>query len=174
MELIEGNYSQNYKGDSYWGSSIYITVFRNWLSALRAGHAPLGSYVYFDGGHCHYPYGDWNGRAAVSVQGHTFYGSYVGNVLGMQGQKLLTNPYDRESCFFGQQRAFMATVTTIADDTKASNNNAVVMWYFGTTPVSGGWSFDPTTITTQTMNANWDWVTAAEHCYAYGTVTDTI
>src|SRR5258708_39232486 len=34
MELLEGNYSHNYKGDSLWGESLYITLFRNHLSGL--------------------------------------------------------------------------------------------------------------------------------------------
>ena len=38
MELIEGNYSHHYNGDCYWGNSIDITVFRNWLSGIRAAH----------------------------------------------------------------------------------------------------------------------------------------
>lgn len=35
-ELLEGNYSHQFKGDAFWGNSIYIMVFRNWLSGLRA------------------------------------------------------------------------------------------------------------------------------------------
>jgi hypothetical protein len=186
LELIEGDYSQNYKGDSYWGNSIYMTVFRSWLSGIRAsspgspspisGKAPLGNYVYYDGSHCHYPYGDWSGRIAVDVQGYTFYGAYVGNVLGFNGQTLLTDPYLSESCFAGKQLNFMTTVTTATDNTNQNNNNSVVMWRFGlygaAGRIGGSWQFDPTTITTQTIAANWDWVSKAEHCYAYGTVTD--
>src|SRR5262249_8161654 len=49
MELLEGNYSQNYKGDSFWGNSIDITVFRNWLSGLRAAAPPLNTYTSIQG-----------------------------------------------------------------------------------------------------------------------------
>jgi hypothetical protein len=63
-ELLEVNYSQNYGGDGYWGNSIYITVFRNHLSAIRAAHPPLNTYMSGV-----YPYMD--------------------NVLGTPGQQLL-------------------------------------------------------------------------------------
>ncbi len=38
FDLIEGNYSHMYKGDDFWGNTIYTTVFRNWFSGLRAGN----------------------------------------------------------------------------------------------------------------------------------------
>ena len=41
LELLEGNYGHNFKGDTYWGNSIHITVFRNHLSGSRASHPPL-------------------------------------------------------------------------------------------------------------------------------------
>lgn len=43
-ELLEGNYSHRYEGDSFWGNSIYITIFRNWLSGFRANAGSLPSY----------------------------------------------------------------------------------------------------------------------------------
>src|SRR4029077_3754877 len=36
MELMEGNYTHRYAGDSFWGNSPWLTVFRNWCSGLRA------------------------------------------------------------------------------------------------------------------------------------------
>ena len=85
MALLEGNYSHNYKGDDYWGASPWITVFRNHLSALRAAHPPLNTYKSGS-----LPYMDLEGRAAVDVQKGSYYTNFVGNVLGMQGQKLLS------------------------------------------------------------------------------------
>ena len=38
MELLEGNYSHKYSGDSFWGNSIYITVFRN--HSVRSSRRP--------------------------------------------------------------------------------------------------------------------------------------
>jgi hypothetical protein len=36
MELMEGNYTHRYSGDSFWGNSPWLTVFRNWCTGLRA------------------------------------------------------------------------------------------------------------------------------------------
>jgi hypothetical protein len=66
MELLEGNWSHNYKGDSFWGNSIYTTVFRNHLTGLRGARPPLNTYKYGV-----YPYMDLQGRTAVDIQGHT-------------------------------------------------------------------------------------------------------
>jgi hypothetical protein len=171
LELLEGNYSHNFKGDSYWGNSIYITVFRNWLSGLRAAHPPLNTYsVTTD---CLHRYGDYTGRGAVDVQAYSFYQSFVGNVLGMNGQKLLANP---TGCDEGPETGFTPQVTTSAQSNTADNQNAVVMWYFGTYQATvnstGNWSFADTTINTQTRNGNWDWVTGAQHWYGTGGTTD--
>jgi hypothetical protein len=177
MELLEGNYSQNFKGDSYWGNSIYITVFRNWLSDLRAAHPPLNTYDFKNGG-CDYVYGDYTGRVAVDVQAYSFYQSFVGNVLGMNGQVLLTNPFHSENCYNDIQTEFLTQVTTTAGWNSSSNSNAVVMWQFGdyqasvNTPPCNCWSFIDTTIATELRQGNWDWVTRAQHWYGIGGTTD--
>jgi len=170
MELLEGNYSQNYKGDSYWGSSIYITAFRNQFSGLRAAHAPLGTYIVVQG-NCHYPYGDWTGRQAVDVQAYTFYGNFVGNVLGFNGQTLLTEPYTSESCFDGIQQKFLEQVTAGVQASAANNVDAVEMWRFGAYQAAG-WSYVDSTINTQLRQGNWDWVTRNQHWYGIGGTTD--
>jgi hypothetical protein len=157
MELLEGNYSQNYKGDAYWGNSIYITVFRNWLSAVRAGAHNLRTYM-----PC---YGDYYNRDAVSIQAYSYYTSLVGNVLGMQGETPVTG-----TCGANQQN-FHEQVTTSAQDNSTPNTDAV-MWYIGQSQTSQGWSFDPTTIYTQLRQGNWDWVTRAQHWYGIGGTTD--
>src|ERR1700745_3219189 len=85
MELLEGNYSFNYSGDSYWGNSIYITVFRNHLSAIRAAHTPLNTYM-----SSVYPYKDLDNRYAVDVQAYSYYTNFVGNVPCVPGETLLS------------------------------------------------------------------------------------
>ena len=177
LELLEGNYSQNYVGDSYWGNSIYIAIFRNWLSALRASHPPLNTYTYnipCGGGTGQLPYGDYTGRTAVDVQAYDFYQNFVGNVLGKPGQQLLTNPYASQSCFAPKEDVWVEQATA----NWPSGNNPAVMWEIGsyqaTVNSTGNWSWVATTINTQLRTANWDWYTQAEHCYAYGTVTDVI
>jgi hypothetical protein len=102
MELLEGNYSQNYS--SYWGNSIYITVFRNWLSAVRTAHPALNTYSITpqNSNSCLLKYGDYSGRTAVNVSAYSYYTNFVGNVLGTQGQVLLG--YNSNSCFDARAR----------------------------------------------------------------------
>jgi hypothetical protein len=176
MELLEGNYSSNFKGDTYWGNSIYITVFRNWLSALRAAHPPLNTYDYISG-NCNYLYGDYTGRIAVDVQAYSYNQNFVGNVLGMQNQQLLSNPYQSQSCYNGVEGGFTEQVLTSADNNTASNIDAVIMWNFGDYQASVNtscqcWSWIDTTIDTQLRNGNFDWVTKAQHWYGIGGTTD--
>jgi hypothetical protein len=184
MALIEGNYSHNFKGDSYWGNSTYITVFRNWISSHRAAHPPLNTYTFGCG-----LYGDYNGsaRASIDVQAYSFYQNFVGNVLGMNGQVLLGG-----DCNNAAQTAFIEQITTVSQNTTAQSANDVSMWQFGEYqasvnitgsftftdcasqgPVTGNnWTFDNCTIQTQTRLANWDWKTAARHCYDFGAATE--
>jgi hypothetical protein len=174
LELLEGNYSHNFKGDSYWGNSIYITMLRNWISQHRASHSPLDTYAYNDG-HCPHDYGDYNGlaRAAVDVQAYSFYQNFIGNVLGTNGQQLLTEP---SGCQLGPQTAFVLQTTTKAQWYMAASQNAVIMWQIGsyqaTLNNTGSWTFVDTTIDTQLRNGNWDWMTKAQHWYGTGGTAD--
>ena len=172
---MEGNYSQNFKGDSYWGNSIYITTFRNWFSGHRAAAPPLNSYTYNSSG-CILHYGGYDGfsSGAVDVQAYSSYQNFIGNVLGMSNQQLLTEPGG--GCSFGPEEAYLTSVTTTAQWNASSGANDVAMWQFGsyqaTVNSTGNWSFVDTTINTQTRTANWDWYTRAEHCYGTGGTTD--
>jgi len=175
LELLEGNYSHNFKGDSYWGNSIYITAFRNWFSAHRAAHSPLATYTYNDG-NCVRDYGDYAGDSsgAVDVQAYNFYQSFIGNILGRNGQQLLTEP---TGCH-GPETAFVLQITTASQWHTATGGSAneVPIWQFGayqaTVNSTGSWSFVDTTINTQTRNGNWDWMTEAQHWYGTGGTTD--
>jgi hypothetical protein len=150
MELLEGNYSQNYKGDTYWGNSIDITVFRNDLSGIRAAHPPLNTYM----SGC-YPYGDYEGREAVDIQGYSYRHNLVGNVLGFNGQKLLSY---NGSCYQATQDKFVfENLTTPPSD------NPVVMWYMGDyQDMNQNWQWNSTTYQTQLRQGNWDWVTKTQ------------
>jgi hypothetical protein len=193
MTLLEGNYSQNFKGDTYWGNSIFITAFRNWLSSKRAGHAPLGTYTYTDV-NCTHHYGDWaghDGQVAVSVQAYSFNQNFVGNVLGESGMALS----GESSCSISAgDFATQITTTSQYNSTGPGNGNSnIVMWLIGayqasvnTTgtftfsdcpgqgAVSGNnWTFDNCTINTMTRTANWDWINSAELSYSYGSTSTT-
>jgi hypothetical protein len=156
MELLEGNYSPNYKGDDYWGNSIYITVFRNHLSAIRAAHPPLNTYMSGP-----YPYMDLQGRMAVDVQAHSYYTNFVGNVLGKQGQVLLSY----------SSPGFSFTQTSFAYENVSSfpNGAVVYMWDFGPyQDASQNWQFDATTINTQLRQGNWDFVSQKQRWHGIG------
>jgi hypothetical protein len=179
LELMEGNYSQNYEGDTYWGNSIYITVMRNWLSGIRAGHGRLSSYKYSftqgNGFPCDLPYGDYTERYAGGAQAYSYYLAFIGNVLGVHNQKLLTNPYASQSCFAPSETGFLVQVLTTADYTTEENNNAAPMWLLGPYQASvnsvGSWTFVDSTMDTITRNGNWDWVTGAQKWYGTGGTT---
>jgi hypothetical protein len=79
-ELFEGNQSWNFGGDSVWGNSIYITVFRNHLTGKRRSIKPL-------------QLTDDSNRHVVGLcTGHWGY-SFLGNVLGTADQDAA--PYTR-------------------------------------------------------------------------------
>ena len=175
LELLEGNYSHNFKGDAFWGSSITITVFRNWLTALRdssppnTGLAPLKTYRYSacpgTGSGLIY-YGDYagNSRMAVDVQAYSYHNAFVGNVLGYNGQTLLTPPAG--GCDSGTQGAWFVQILNSTDwNTSRNVSNNPGMWQIGTCQNCGSgssWIFVPNQIATITRTGNWDWVSAAE------------
>jgi hypothetical protein len=68
-ELFEGNESFNFDGDSVWGNSIYITVYRNHLTAKRRSISPLALT-------------DAQNRRAVGLTLWHWWYSFLGNVLG--------------------------------------------------------------------------------------------
>jgi hypothetical protein len=155
MELLEGNYSQNYVGDSYWGNSINITVFRNWLSALRGAHAPLNNYtITLDNG-CYLKYGDYSGRHAVSVAAYSYRTNFVGNVLGMSNQQLLG--YNSHSCFADHQTGW-----AYENLDNSLPGTVVPMWAMGADQshvnIDGNWAWVSNTFQTQLRQGNWDWV----------------
>src|SRR6516162_5965477 len=178
LELLEGNYSHNFKGDAFWGSSITITVFRNWLTALRdssppnTGLAPLKTYRYSacpgTGSGLIY-YGDYagNSRMAVDVQAYSYHNAFVGNVLGYNGQTLLTPPAG--GCDSGTRGAWFVQILNSTDwNTSRNVSNNPGMWQIGTCQNCGSgssWIFVPNQIATITRTGNWDWVSAAESCY---------
>jgi hypothetical protein len=150
-ELIEGNWSQNYKGDCYWGNSIYITVFRNWLTALRGGRNLLGLNMaaWTSGG---LTYEDQGSRFAVDLQDNSYYTAIVGNVLGMSGQTLVsgqtTFKYESLDQINQYSSPPYALMCQIGADQNWVNN-----------PVSNGnWGW---IVSYQWMvrDGNWDWVT---------------
>jgi hypothetical protein len=168
MELLEGNYSHNYKGDSFWGNSIYITVFRNHLSGVRAAHPPLDKYKYGA-----YPYMDLQRRTAVDIQAHSDDTNLVGNVLGFPGQSLLSYHRDLFHRFLGRfgglKGGYSYAQTAWSYETLPSfpKDGEVTMWSIGSQQ-AGEWSWVPTTYQTQLREGNWDWVTRSQRWHGIG------
>ncbi len=72
MELLEGNQAFNADGDSYWGNSIAITLFRNHLTGERRDVAGLGLR-------------DDKNRRMASLNQYQYDYNFLGNVLGTEG-----------------------------------------------------------------------------------------
>jgi len=155
MELFEGNYSQNYNCDTFWGNQIYITVFRCWLSGLRAAAGPLHTYTNLNGG-ITYPYKDFGARDPVNIQGFSYFNNIVGCVLGFNGQVLFNDPPSGES-----QTSFQY------EQLAQLQNHEVNMWMFGTAQVAGGAVvYTPNTNVGQLRQGNFDYVTNSQIWYA--------
>ncbi len=164
MELLEGNYSHNYKGDSFWGSSTYITVHRNWITLQRAGHGPLGAYTYINPSSVHFKYGDFTGRDGMDIQAGSYFTNLVGNVIGVSGQSLLSEPNgtDPPQSQFVYENYLNFTALT----------NPVIMWNIGTDQshqgIDGNAVWVATTIQTQLRMGNWDWFTQTQKWHGIG------
>jgi len=157
MELFEGNYSQNYNCDTYWGNEIYITVFRCWLSGLRAAAGPLKTYTSGS-----FPYMDFGDRDPVNVQGFSKFNNVVGCILGFNGQPLLNDPGSGET-----QTSFQY------EQNVTLQGNEVNMWCFGKTqgsvdPTNSNQviQFTPNTNVGQLRQGNFDYVTTKQIWYA--------
>jgi len=166
LELLEGNYSFQIKGDDYWGGQIFITDFRNWISQHRAAHPPLNTY---SSGAC--PYGDYDGgaRAAVDLQAGSYYNALIGNVFGTSGQTLTGSV---ASCI-GAQSAFMVDVVTSAQWATQQAGNNVPVYQIGIRQTGGTptFTFINGSVSTVTRTGNWDRccnspaTTGQERCY---------
>lgn len=168
MELEEGNYSQNFKGDAFWGNSIYIVVYRNWLSMLRAssvppnvGYPPLNTYSISNCGGTQV-YRDIDNRRGVDLQQYSNFHSIIGNVIGTPGQTLLSG----DSCV-GSQTTWTEQVYTSAN----SGANPTV-WIFGEHQDDGTSGGCGTCFVNGAMaamqvirTANYDYVTNQEKCF---------
>jgi hypothetical protein len=71
--LFEGNYSFNWESDKTHGNAIYHTVFRNHLSGFRRDFGDSTSSGNLP-------------KRCVGAEFYSYWHSFVGNVLGVQGQ----------------------------------------------------------------------------------------
>ncbi len=75
-ELFEGNQAFNFDSDSYWGSQMYYTVFRNHLTTLRRSIRPGTA----DG--VKVKLTDEVNRRGIGLTIHQRWHNFVGNVIG--------------------------------------------------------------------------------------------
>ena len=162
FELIEGNWSHKYSGDSWWGNAIYITAFRNQFSGLRSAHSWLATFVNGNG----YPYCDCWDRTALTMQAYQWYHNIVGNILGYNGQTFIYGElWSATTSFKSTQDYFRYEVypAGVPDDT------AVTMYEIGATQDNSGFAADPHMYQKTNRQGNYDFVTRSQIWYAtYG------
>lgn len=80
--LFEGNYGFNFDSDKTHGNAIYHTIFRNYLTGIRAPFKDqLGGALIDDANQ------PSNGpRRAAGAAAYSYWDTFVGNVLGVPGQ----------------------------------------------------------------------------------------
>jgi hypothetical protein len=96
-ELFEGNEAFNFDSDTFWGNSIYITVFRNHFTGKRRSIPPV-------------KVTDEMNHRAVGLTHHHYWYSFIANVLGTEGQRpapAKTFVYEKNDAFGDWTRAPM-------------------------------------------------------------------
>jgi hypothetical protein len=168
MELIEGNWSQKYSGDSWWGNAIYITAFRNQFSGRRSAHSWLATFINGNG----YPYCDCWDRSALSMMDFQWWDNIVGNILGYSGQAYIYGQLWPPSRFMSTQNHFRYEAYPAGG---GPDNTAVTMYEIGS--VQDGFGLvtpndtpaDPNMYQRTNRQGNYDFVTNSQIWYAtYG------
>jgi hypothetical protein len=165
FDLIEGNWSFKYSGDSWWGNSIYITAFRNWFTGLRGARGWLNTYTNGEG----WPYGDYWDRTAVTLQAYQYWHNIVGNVVGFSGQaSTLVNGPAKGTAFISTQ-----TGTRFENSSLDSGNSYATMYELGQGQDGGylllGSGGDTTLYEKTNRQGNFDFVTNSQIWYStYG------
>lgn len=133
--LFEGNESNNFDSDYTHGNTIYVTVFRNWLTGFRHPFTTLSGKHVDDLTGCCGP------LRAAGGWAYSYWFTFLGNVLGTQGKM---NGWEYES---------------IATDNNYPAHPTI--WFLG---VTGAKSIgdDPHVRETALRDGNWDWVTSSQ------------
>ncbi len=80
-ELFEGNQAFNFDSDSYWGTQIYVTVFRNHFTTLRRSLPGVQVALV-----------DSNNRRGIGLTVNQWWYSFIGNVIGYPNGYLQSPP----------------------------------------------------------------------------------
>lgn len=133
-ELFEGNESFNFDADAVWGNASHITVLRNNFTALRTSKAPL---VLTDSGN----------RRAIGLTKWSWWYSFLGNVLGHEGQQLV-----------GNQQSFVYETVPGQGSASGFNTSRVPMWQLGYNSENFQELPDPKVLSTVLRHGNYDYV----------------
>jgi hypothetical protein len=142
--LFEGNYGFNFDSDKTHGSSVYHTVFRNWLRGIRKSFVDgmTGDTVDDSTNMSNGP------MRCAGAAAYSYWMTYVGNVLGAQGKM---------SGF-------------IYDSTGPQSFNNPAIWLLGW----DDWPpqpYDPKVATTAFREGNWDWLQSKQSWQSISAVT---
>ena len=78
--LFEGNWGNNFDSDNTHGNSIYMTIFRNYLTGFRQPFTTLAGVQVDDTSGCCFP------MRAAGAWAYSYWFSFIGNVLGTPGK----------------------------------------------------------------------------------------
>jgi len=164
MELMEGNYTHQFKGDSYWGASINITVFRNQISTIRVAHTPLNSYASGST-----PYGDYTGRFGVDLQAGSYFTNFVGNVIGFtssgspaQSTTSIAEGGTANLSLLSNAQGGIQTSFVFENLSALPAGGVVPIWNIGSEQDPTGFTWVASTYQTQLRQGNWDWYTQTQ------------
>ena len=130
MELLEGNQAFNAVGESYWGNSVYITMYRNHITGARRDVSRIGLT-------------DEVLRRIVVLDKHSYHYNIVGNVLGTPDMRLQ-----------GPQQRFIVEGT---QDTIGDEN--VPVWLLGHSGENTDEKINPKVAEPTLRHGNFDYVT---------------
>jgi hypothetical protein len=125
FELFEGNQAFNIDGDDTWGGAVYNTFFRNHATGKRRSYA------------------DVNSRRAIGLMYGHYYYSFVGNVLGADGQS--PSPY----------------ASFAYEDVWPWEADPIGLWRLGYTPKDWNAPPDARVVGTTHRHGNFDYATGA-------------
>ena len=129
MELLEGNQAFNAIGESYWGNSVHITMFRNHITGTRRDVSGIGLT-------------DEVLRRIVVLDKHSYYYNLVGNVLGEADMRLQ-----------GEQERFIVEATQ-----ETLGNTFVPVWMLGHSGENLDEPINPAVAQTTLRHGNYDYV----------------
>jgi hypothetical protein len=139
--LFEGNYGFNWDSDNTHGNSIFMTVFRNYLSGFRSAFRNQTDNALIDDINQQ----DNGPKRCIGAMSYSYWMTFVGNVLGTQG-KMSGWQYDRSI---------------------ANGWNAPGIWLLGW----DGQMVDTSVEKTAVRDGNWDWLQSKQSWHKSSPVT---